>query len=135
MDDAPAHLLADPVIADAMRRHGVNPDTVIWGVDDGRPVIRLNGPGLPGVRVDANYSYVRWWRAGQVQPTTYVVDGDGSKLRVGMDMTDSMLASLPGRPLASLVCLPGDPGMTIAEAHVEHLGEFRHLVAKLRNAA
>lgn len=131
----PSALVDDPVVATALSAHGHAPHTVEWhdlgnGPEAGFPA----EGGRPNIHIDGGYAYVRWWRPEGRTVTYEVTDGDPRRISLripDLDMPDTLRTSLPGRRLSDVVRIAGDPGLFVVEAHVEHLGEYRHTVLTL----
>lgn len=127
-------LVRDPVVAAALRAHGVEEDPP-WVFRDGDDRLSLPADGeAPRVTIGDACAIIRWRSKGRPSmfyQATLPTGGRPMLTLDDVDMAESMLAMLRGRPLSDLVTVNGDPGYLMTDVGTEHLGEYRKLYARL----
>lgn len=135
----PPELANDPVVRIAIGMHGDAIHMAPWQILENGPEVGYPAESdRPNVHVDAKHAYVRWWRVKGQTIRYDVVEGSPRRrtLRIpGFDSPQNLMIALVGRMLSEVVRIPGGDGLVIMTAHVEKLGEYRHLVLGLRPAA
>jgi hypothetical protein len=127
-------LARDPVVAAALRAHGLesDPPWIFRDCDDRLSVAAVGA--APRVTIGDACAIVRWRPPGR-SPMFYQATlpaGGRPMLTIDdVDMAESMLAMLTGRPLSDLVRIDGDPGYVMTDVGTQRLGEYRKLYARL----
>lgn len=117
-----------PVIAAALVLHEADPEEIQAILDRNGPEIafdaKAGSPDLPLVRCATERCWVRWTQG--ITLTFYLTSpdfrrrGEGYPLQMietqGLEIPESVLATLPGRLVTDLVELPGAGDLRIADA-------------------
>ncbi len=136
---APPQLANDPVVRIAIGMHGDAIHTAPWQKLENGPEVAYPAEGdRPNVHVDAKNAYVRWWKAKGRTIKYEVKEGLPWKrtLRIpDFDSPQNLMIAFVGKMLSEVIRIPGGDDLIIKTAHVETLGEYRHLVLGLELVA
>lgn len=112
---------AQPIVMAAIASHGLDVDDLPWRECEqaAGEEVDVNGTrDLPSLHLHSDGgANIRWFRGSQGS-LSFTLESDGYAIVTleGLETPETMLAAMAGRPLESVVDMPGAQGMRIIEA-------------------